>query len=226
MSTIIFNLGILAGFFQILGYFFYIKDENIDPNPVTWFMFAYGTGILTLLEWDMGATLAELFLPIACSVLSIYVSWRCWKKARSIDPNKWWPEDWWPEDFWEKGSFVSDIIITIGYITAWALAAWSLLTPEYREIAVISFLILSNLSTFPSFYPLLKQTSLEPHKEHWLPWATWTLAYGILAVVTYLIQNEFWHILMFYPLSNVFLHGLTAWLARPGAKRRYNPTAN
>ena len=214
MSTeIILGLGILAGLLQVLGYVFYIRDEEIDPNPVTWFMFAYGTGILALLEWDSEATLPELILPVTCAILSIYISYRCWKTARKRDPSKWWPEDWWPEDKVEQWSFISDILITIGYIGAWGLAAYALLTPEHREYAVLAFLFLSNLSTFPSFYPLLRQAYHRPETENWLPWAVWTSAYACLAVVTYNTQGELWHALMFYPLSNVFLHGLVALIA-------------
>lgn len=211
--NIIFAIGALAGISQITGYVLYLKDGNIDPNPVTWFMFAYGTGILALLEWDSTATWPELFLPIACAFFSIVVSFRCWKKARAKDSSKWWPEDWWPEDKTEKLSFISDILITVAYIAAWILAGWSLLTPENREFAVLTFLFLSNLSTFPSFYPLLRDTYLHPQKENWLPWAVWTFSYFLLAIVTYATHGSFFHPLMFYPLSNIFLHGLTSWLA-------------
>jgi hypothetical protein len=221
MSTeIIITLGVLAGTLQVIGYLLYITDEKIDPNPVTWFMFAYGTGILALLEWDSDATWPELFLPIACAVFAIYVSFRCWRKARVLDPSRWWPKDWSPEDKWERWSFISDITITVGYVLAWALATWAILTPEYREFAVLAFLFLSNVSTFPSFYPLLRETYLYPHKENWKPWATWSLAYTVLGIVTYASHIEIWYSLMFYPVANAFLHGLTGWLARPSRQRK------
>lgn len=209
-TTFLLVLGIISGLLQLLGYILYIRDENIEPNPVTWFMFAYGTGILMILEWDAEATLPELILPTVCGVLAIYVSFRCWKKSRRINPKRWWPEDWWPEDKWEQWSFISDIIITIAYISAWVLAGMAFLSPEYREYAVLAFLFLSNLSTFPAFYPLLHETYLHPHKEHWLPWAVWALAYAILAIVTYITHDSFWHPLMFYPVSNALLHGLVS----------------
>ncbi len=214
MSTeIIILLGVLAGIFQILGYVLYIKNSDIDPNPVTWFMFAYGTGILCLLEWDSSATWPELFLPVTCSFFSIYVSYRCWKKARARDSSRWWPEDWWPEDKWERLSFISDIGITLGYIAAWVLVTFSILTTEYKDIAVILFLLLSNLSVFPSFYPLVRETYLEPSKEAPVPWIVWTIAYTLLAIVTYETHHSFFHILMFYPLINILLHGIVAWIS-------------
>jgi len=221
MHEIIIGLAILSGVLQLLGYILYIRNEDIDPNPVTWFMFAYGTAILAVLEWDMSATWPELVLPVVCAVFSIYVSYKCWKKARAIDPHKWWPEDWWPEDIWEKYSFISDIFITVAYIAAWALASFALLTTEHKELAVLAFLLLSNLSTAPAFYPLLNETYKDPTKEHWMPWTIWAMAYLALALVTYLTHNTFWHILMLYPASNVFFHALVAWLARPDRQRKF-----
>ena len=218
--TITIWLGISAGVVQMLGYFLYMKDEKIDPNPVTWFMLAYGTAILTVLEWDANATWSELILPASCAVLGIAVSTICWRKARKINPSKWWPEDWWPEDKFEQLSFLSDAIITVGYIVAWYLATWALLSSENREFAVFTFLFLSNISTFPALYPLIRQTYLDPTKENWKPWAVWTIAYVLLALTTYTIHGTFWHMLMFYPLSNIFLHALVAWLARPSAQAR------
>ena len=200
--------GIVAGVLQLLGYIFYIKNDDIEPEPVTWFMFAYGTLILAVLEWDANATAAELILPTVCGTLAIYVSYRCWKKARQLDPTKWWPEDWWPEDTSDKLSFLGDIAITLAYIGAWLLAGAAFLTADSREMAVLAFLFLSNLSTFPSFYPLLHSTWKNPDKEYWVPWIIWSLAYTILAFVTWHTHNAFWHALMFYPASNAVMHGL------------------
>jgi hypothetical protein len=205
--------GIIAGLLQLWGYILYIKNEDIDPEPVTWFMFAYGTLILAILEWDANATFAELILPTVCGALAIYVSYRCWKKARKLNPDKWWPKDWWPEDTMDKLSFVGDIVITITYIIAWVLAGIAFLDNETRELAVLAFLFLSNLSTFPSFYPILHSTWKHPEKEHWTPWIIWSIAYAVLALVTWSTHNAFWHALMFYPVSNAVLHALVGILS-------------
>lgn len=206
-------LGIIAGVLQLIGYYYYLTDDHIDPNPVTWFMFAYGTLVLAVLEWDIDATFAELILPTVCGALAIVVSFQCWRKARKINPNKWWPEDWWPEDFWDKFSFIGDISITIGYVAVWALATFAVLTTTEREWAVFAFLFLSNLSTFPAFYPILHSTWTNPEREHWIPWVIWALAYAILGFVTYEVHGELWHALMFYPASNALLHALVGILA-------------
>lgn len=219
--------GLAAGLLQAIGYVLYIRNQDIDPNPVTWFMFAYGTAILTVLEWDTGASWALLALPAVCALLSIYVSFRCWKQARLRDPSKWWPEDWWPEDRTEQLSFVSDMLITIAYIAAWGLAASALLSETYRTFAALSFLFLSNLSTFPAFYPLLRETWLDPTKEHWLPWAVWSLAYGALLIATLLETGTFWHSHVFYPASNLFLHALVGIVAlRTLSKNNTIPTTS
>lgn len=213
LLTNILFLGVVAGILQLVGYYYYLTDEHIDPNPVTWFMFAYGTLILALLEWDAEATLAELILPTVCGALAIVVSVKCWKLARAKNPHKWWPEDWWPEDIWDRVSFASDILITIGYIAAWGLATLAILTATEKEWAVLAFLFLSNLSTFPAFYPILHTTFTNPEREHWIPWAIWAVAYAILGIVTYIAHDGFWSALMFYPVSNALLHAAVAVLA-------------
>lgn len=205
--------GVIAGFLQLLGYLFYIWNEDIDPNPVTWFMFAYGTFLLTILEWDGEATVPELLLPAVCTAFAIYVSFVCWRKARAQNPHKWWPEDWWPEDRGEQISFVSDIGLTLLYLIAWSLAAYNFVSGDVREYAVLVFLFLSNVSTFPAFYPIIRETLIHPEKEHWVPWAIWAAAYAVLGMVTFATHGAFWHALMFYPVANAVMHGLMAIVA-------------
>jgi hypothetical protein len=214
METVLY-IGILAGIMQILGYFFYLKTESIEPNPVTWFMFAYGTAILTVLEWDGDAIFAELFLPTACAILAIVVSFVCWRKARRIDPSRWWPEDWWPKDRGDQYSFVSDIFITIGYVLAWLIVYVGWASGDVREWWVLLFLFLSNVSTIPAFVPIIRSTMRHPEHEHWLPWAIWTYAYALLTYVSYTVHGVWWHPLMFYPVINTLLHGAMAIVAHP-----------
>jgi hypothetical protein len=206
--NLILLLGIIAGLLQLIGYIVYILHEDIDPNPVTWFMFAYGTAILTLLEWDSHATGPELILPIVCAVFAIVVSYRCWKTARKKDSTRWWPEDWWPQDKFDRLSFISDMLITVGYIGIWVMIVFGNLTAEGKEMYVLLFLFMSNLSTFRAFYPILRTTYQNHYREAAAPWFIWAVAYFTLAVVTYMTHGEFWHALMFYPVSNAILHAL------------------
>ena len=214
MDSLLF-LGVLASAAQLLGYTIYLMREGIEPNPVTWFMFAYGTAILTVLEWDKDATLAELLLPTTCSVLAILVSVLCWRQARRINPHRWWPEDWWPAHLGDQYSFVSDIVITIGYVAAWIIATFGALTTDAREWWVLVFLFLSNVSTIPAFVPILRSTYRNPQHEYWVPWAIWAYAYALLGYVTYATHGELWHALMLYPALNAVLHGLMALVAHP-----------
>jgi hypothetical protein len=214
MVDTLFIMGALAGLLQVLGYIVYISDGRIDPNPVTWFMFAYGTALLTVLEWDSDAFWPELFLPIVCSLLSMYVCYRCWKRARKLDATRWWPRDWWPEDRWEQSAFVSDIIISVLYVASWVVADIDILSEELRNSAVLAFLILANLSTIPAFYPLLKGVIKDNGKERMLPWAIWTVSYSLLAFVTYASHGTVMTVLLLYPLINVFLHGWVFLIAR------------
>ena len=218
--SLAFDIGVLAGLLQALGYLFYLSNADIEPNPVSWFMFAYGTLLLTILEWDVGARFAEYFLPLVCGVLSIYVAFRCWKKAREIHPQHWWPRDWWPENTLDKSSFILDICITFGYIAAWFLASYALLDDHSRYIAVLVFLWLSNISTIPSFVPILRSTYHKPQTEHWLPWMVWTLSYSLLAVTTYLYQGTVFHVLMLYPLLSIVFHFAVALLALRGVRQQ------
>ncbi|MBY0538156.1 hypothetical protein K2P47_02015 [Patescibacteria group bacterium] len=219
--SILLLLGIIAGILQVVGYLIYILHEDIDPNPVTWFMFAYGTAILTILEWDTDATFPELILPSVCAVFAIIVSYRCWVRARKNDPTNWWPEDWWPNDKYDKFSFVSDIVITIGYVSIWFLILFGNLEIETKETFVVLFLFLSNLSTFPAFYPILRTTYNSDYTEAASPWFIWALAYALLGIVTFITHDALWHPLMFYPLSNAFLHALVGIFALR-AKRGIN----
>ncbi|MEM9336303.1 MAG: hypothetical protein AAGA35_00405 [Patescibacteria group bacterium] len=214
----IFDIGTIAGLVLFAGYVIYIwldvVYDMIDPNPTTWFMFAYGTLILTVLEWDGEATLSLLILPTLCSLGGVIVALRLWYKAFKKDPTQWWPADWWPEDPWERWSFIGDIVITVAYIGVWIFAYSALVDEASREWWVLVFLFLSNLSTFPQFYPLISTTWKDPETEHWLPWTVWTISYALLIVATLDATNGvWWHALMFYPASNVLMHGIVALIA-------------
>lgn len=217
-------LGVLAGIVQFIGYVLYIKNENIEPQPTTWFMFAYGTAILTILEVGAAAHWYELILPIVCAVMAIYVSFLCWRRSRAKDPSSFWPKDWWPDDVGEQFSFVVDMIITVGYISIVVMVAVFSLNPIYQLYGALGFLFLSNTVTFTAFYPLWNETRKNPTKENWLPWTIWAIAYGLLSISTVLAPREAGDSLLsllFYPVSNAVLHGAVGWLARPVAHQRY-----
>ena len=219
-------LGLLAGLLQFVGYFTYIRHQGrdeIEPNPHTWLMFAYGTAVLTVLELDAIlshpehdlVTTALLILPIVCSFGAIWVFFVIWKKHR--DPQKT-RNVWWPEDRTDQISLLVDIITTVAYVGIWLLLAWQIITGEIRVFYALVLLFLSNLSTFPGFVPMLREVWKTPETEDWRPWSIWSLAYLILTVATYLEVGTFWHALMFYPLSNALMHALVGVFAARAKK--------
>src|SRR3990167_4377704 len=102
------QLGIFAALLQVAGYAFYgskILRRDIRPNATSWLMFAYGTSLLAVLEWDRDASLALLALPITCALSSIVVALYVLRKTRS----------WVPENFLDRLSFGLDIFLTVIY---------------------------------------------------------------------------------------------------------------
>lgn len=238
--------GILAGIFQFFGYVVYYRlviRNEVRPNPLTWLMLAYGTVILTILEWDNGASVGMLILPITCSLCGFGVAVLIWRKAykevRVLKQGiKWycfWPTEWKFKNDWDGYSFLGDLILTGLYIAAWALSLIGWISPESRMWAALVFLVISNLTTFTSFTPILRQVWSDPKSEKWLPWAIWTIAYMFLFLetlgdipgesFTWNVQDwslKFWEWIatMIYPVSNILLHAFIAiWVTRPPKKR-------
>ena len=213
-------LGLLAGLLQLVGYLLYVRDEEIEPNPVTWLMFAYGTMLLTVLEWDRQASAAELALPVVCSSMALFVAARCWRRARRADPSRWWPREWWPDDWRDRASFQADLALTALYLAAAALTYSRWIGEGARETAVIVFLVGANLTTLTAFFPLLRGVVEDPSHERSTPWAVWAAAYALLGVTTYAVQGEIWSELMLYPALNTVLHGSVAVLSRQSRRER------
>lgn len=206
MHWFIISLAIASGVLQILGYFIYIRKSlrlELEPHPSTWFMFAYGTLILTVLEFDRDANWSLLILPISCTILAVVVAFMCWKRGKLK----------WPKDNGSRISFASDILLTVCYIGAWGFLKAGILSEYGREASTLAFLICSNLTTLTAFYPMVKEVYGDPKSEHSLPWIIWAIAYLVLGIATYMGEG-FWSEFMIYPILNAILHGLIAYLAR------------
>jgi len=214
MSDYVGLLGIIAGLLQACGYALYIRGslrKEIDPNAATWFMFAYGVALLTVLEWDRGANLALTILPIVCATLSVVMASICLRRGTLR-----WPSEW--EDKWELRAFLGDISLTVLYGGAWVLYVFSFLGEEQRSLAALAFLFGSNATTFTAFAPILRGTYMHPQKERPLPWLLWSSAYVVLGVAT-VLEHGLWTELLIYPASNAVLHAAVAWFARPWRRR-------
>lgn len=198
-------LAIAAGLLQALGYFVYLRKSlrnEVEPNPTTWFMFAYGTVILTVLEFDLNASWTILLLPSICAVLAVFVALLCWKRGTLR----------WPSHWMDRSAFVVDTILTVAYLGVWYAASQNLVTESEKHVLVVAFLVLTNLSTVAEFTPLVKGTCENPRSEHPLPWMIWASAYATLGLVTY-IESGWATEFMIYPVLNAVLHGTVGLIA-------------
>jgi len=214
-------LGSIAAALQLVGYLAYVRNSEIEPNPLTWLMFAYGTILLTILEWDSDATRAELMLPCVCSGMALYVAGHCWVRARRADPTVWWPRAWWPDDWRDRSAFQVDLLLTALYLVAAMLLYSDRIGEGTKDVLVGLFLIAANLTTFSAFFPLIRNVVENPDLERTGPWATWACAYTLLGVTTFAVQGGAWNELMLYPLLNAVLHGTVAFLSRKSRRDMY-----
>lgn len=205
------QLGIFAALLQVAGYAFYgskVLKRDIRPNATSWIMFAYGTALLFIVEWDRDASLALLALPGACAISSVFVAFYALRKSGG----------WWPPHKLERFSFVFDVLLTLFYFSTWILLAKGFIGEEDKDLAEILILVCWNVGVLTAFFPLLRQVYYHPYTEHALPWAVWTGAYALLTYITYLEVGAF-DALMLYPVVNVIVH---AYIAAHTAIFRYN----
>ncbi|MBI4090794.1 MAG: hypothetical protein HY422_02115 [Candidatus Komeilibacteria bacterium] len=207
------QLGVFAALLQIAGYTFYgskILRRDILPNPTSWLMFAYGTSLIFVLEWDRDASLALLALPAACALSSIVVAVSTLRNTRS----------WWPEHLLDRFSFGFDVFLTVIYLSTWFLLVNGIIFEAQKDLADIIILVCWNIGIFTAFFPLLRQVYLHPQTEHAMPWIVWTSAYFMLTFATYVEVGGFSE-LMLYPLINLGVHAFIAthtatWRLRQG----------
>lgn len=197
-------LAVQAGIVQALGYALYVRyvvRERITPNPTSWLMFAYGTSVLVLVEYAIGASWRELALPGVCAACAVAVAGIC-AFRRQLG---------WPEDNVERWAFLSDVALTVGYVGAWALSRAEAIGEETRQVANVALLIGLNATTITSFIPILRSTWREPFHERPEPWLVWTLAYGLLLLTT--LWSGGHPALLIYPVLAVLMHGCIGVLA-------------
>lgn len=196
------QLGVFAALLQIAGYAFYgskVLKRDIQPNPTSWLMFAYGTTLVSVLEWDRGASLALLALPIACAISSIVVAIYALRKTGR----------WLPTHTLDRFSFSLDMMLTIVYVSTWLLLVNGVIFEKQKDVADLIILICWNAGVFTAFFPLLRQVYVHPQSEHAQPWLVWTIAYGMLCLVT-LMEVGVFSELMLYPFINFVIHGFIA----------------
>ncbi len=198
-------LSITAALAQAFGYILYGRlflQKAIRPNTASSLMFAYGTALLVVLEISEGATWHILALPITCAVMSIGIALLCLRKGATD-----------PVDKVEAITFSADI---------WLTLLWAAIAFGYGDIAPFAtgFLIAGNLTTITSFVPVLRSTWRNPERERPSPWVAWTIAYGLLTIVTIMADHGRNPALLIYPGLSVILHGTIATLSL-GSHRKW-----
>jgi hypothetical protein len=205
-SSAIFVLAVVSAVMQAIGYIAYLRAYyrgEIEPEPTTWFMFAYGTIILTILEWDKGANPLLLLQPAICGIGGIWVAFRLLSKGKIK----------WPEEKIDRNAFLFDLILTVVYVASKVAQTHWKLTSEMLGILLTVYLVCSNLSGVVSFVPLIGNTAKHPRNERASPWFLWGLSYLLLGVTTYLQYGTWVSIFMLYPVLNMVLHPTVGFLS-------------
>ena len=102
------TLGLAAGVLQAAAYMIYVVQvvrAECRPNGMTWLMWSYGTLVLLIIEWDVGAPISILILPAVCSVCSLFVAGYAFARGAYIAPDR---QDW--------AVLGLDVLILAGYV--------------------------------------------------------------------------------------------------------------
>lgn len=203
------SLAIAAAVLQFAGYAIYFRltlTGEIEPNPITWIMFAYGTTLLAALEYASGAGWQELLLPITCASCGIAIALTLMLSGKFR----------YPDAGWETSAFIFDVGLTLGYLWLWQSLQTGMIAREQHDLGVLAFLVTANATTITAFIPILRSTYLRPSHENYLPWVIWTIAYFLLLLATVRNGISASPVLLMYPAIGVVLHASIALLAHHG----------
>ena len=139
----------------------------MEPNPISWLMFAYGTTFLVMIEAGLGATWRELMLPVFCAISSIAVAVLAWRNRKGVVSLTMY--DWW--------TFRIDVMLTIAYIALWTLLWSGVIGADYRDTVLAALLAGISATTLTAFMPLIRSAFRNPASEHPAPWFVWSIAY-------------------------------------------------
>lgn len=198
-------LATLAGGVQALGYLRYlhfVRKGEIQPNPASAIMFAYGTGLLTVFEAAAGAGLELLVLPAICTAFAVLEAVLVANRLRQEAPDR-----------IAKLAFAVDLLLSALYLALWLTQQSGSASIRIDPVLALIFLICVNATTFTSFIPLLRSTLRNPGRERPDPWIVWAVAYALLIVATLLDEGVGRPSLLIYPTTNLILHATLAGLA-------------
>lgn len=198
------TLSALSGILHATGYALYLRSllrSEITPNALSWLMFAYGTGMVAVLEAACGARLTELLLPTVCAIASIVVASRLWRgsiKLRVIPMA-------------DRVAFAIDVILSISYVGLFFAERTNLVTGKAASSGSTVLLVCALATNVTAFLPIIRSTYEEPSSERPEAWFVWSGAYLALLVLTALEGGSV--TLLLYPALNVLIHLLVASLS-------------
>ncbi len=201
--------GASAAIVQVVAYLAYLRlfvQGKIQPNAASWFMFSYGTWLVTFLESRNDAGWPALALPVSCATMSTIVALLCLRRNATY-----------PVDHAEKITFGADVLLTVAYALTAVFGA------QHSRFAA-AFLVLANITTFSSFAPTVRSTWRLPEREQPWPWALWTGAYGLLLIATIAADHGKLTPLVLYPSICIVLHAAIAILSRTRGVNRISPS--
>lgn len=181
-------LGIVAGLFQIAGYFDYFKKigaGRIKPNAASWSIWAFGAVLESTSYVFVTGDWVKNLLPIACAACAVLLFLICLKRGHfgAISRFEW-------------VLIVADCIA----IFVW----WWFESATYANFLLV-------LTAVISFVPIIIHVWKDATVEHAWPWFLWSSAYALLGVVV-LLRWEKWEDLV-YPAVFLVLHLIVAILA-------------
>ncbi len=205
-------------FLEIGGYRIYIRylrKEETDPNPTTWFMVAYGSMVMFALEgFAIDASdnfsvktvmkYAVVLQPVLCFYFNLQIMRMMWRQGRWRAPNS----------MLEWIALILDLMISVILLLKKGLdvlvekfGLYGLIDLQFIPSTQMVFvlLVLSNLSMVLCFLPLLDSVRKDRTSERVTPWIIWLFSYFALIWLT-AIEHGWHNELMIYPVLSAVLH--------------------
>lgn len=197
-----------AAMIQAVAYVVYLVGafrRSIQPNPTSWLMWAYGTGLVVVLEADQSIDPLLRLLPTVCALSSVAVALLCLHRGARL----------WPRKELDRYVLLTDLMLTAVYVVV-TVAAWRGSLPEAGAWGWKSgLLVAAGASTALSYLPTVAAVLQDPRVEDWRPWGIWTLAYALLLAATVAAEGTSVQALQFhvYPAVCLLLSAAVTWCA-------------
>ncbi len=177
-----FQLGILAGLLQLVGYGLYGKQifrGKSIPDAAAWSVWALLAILGSTSYMAMTADPAKYFLPLASSTATLctFIYALSAGKFRHMDTLGW---------------LTLMLCIVVGF--AW----WLFQSAAFANIVSVGIVAVS-------FIPIYRTLWKDSSCENALPWYVWTSAYSLLTLVV-ILRWDGHYVNLVYPVTMIFLH--------------------